>query len=399
MKLAFIDCGTAGVSGDLLTAALIDAGASARKVKLTMLAAAKPFGGAEVEIKRVSVSGIGATRVEVKTKDRGGRRYVDVVRKLKKVKMSAPVKKAAMRALEVLARAEAAVHGEELDKLTFHKIGAADAIADIVGCCVAAHELGLLKCKVLASEVAVGRGITSTGHGLAPLPAPATLEILKGLPIRGKAVDSELTTPTGAALLITLADGFVDYFPEMRVKSVGYGAGKKELCDPNIARVFIGETGKRSLRSEDITVLETNLDDVSGKIIAYAIEKLLAAGALDASAAPITMKKGRPGFLVKVLAKPKDAEKLARLLMLHTGTLGVRFTPTRRYVLERELLQVDVTVSGKKFKARVKVAREGKKLIGLAAEYEDAKKIAEKTGLGLREIIDHIEKIARRKVK
>jgi len=399
MKLAFIDCGTAGVSGDLLTAALIDAGASARKVKRAMLSAAKPFGGAAVEIKRVSVSGIGATRVEVKTKDRGGRRYVDVVRKLKRVKMHAPVKKATMETLEVLARAEAAVHGEDLDKLTFHKIGAADAIADIVGCCAAAHELGLLKCKVLASEVAVGRGITSTGHGLAPLPAPATLEILKGLPIRGKAVDSELTTPTGAALLVTLTDGFVDYFPEMRVKSVGYGAGKKELCDPNIARVFIGETGKRSLRSEDITVLETNLDDVSGKIIAYAIEKLLAAGALDASATPIVMKKGRPGFLVKVLAKPKDAEKLARLLMLHTSTLGVRFTPTRRYVLEREILQVDITVSGKKFKPHVKVAREGKKLIGLAAEYEDAKKIAEKTGLGLHEIIDRIEKIARRKVK
>lgn len=399
MKLAFIDCSTAGVSGDLLTAALIDARASARKVKQAMLSAAKPFGGATVEIKRVSVSGIGATRVEVKTKDRGGRRYVDVVRKLKRVKMHAPVKKAAMEALEVLARAEAAVHGEDLDKLTFHKIGAADAIADIVGCCAAAHELGLLKCKVLASEVAVGRGVTSTGHGLAPLPAPATLEILKGLPIRGKAVDSELTTPTGAALLVALTDGFVDYFPEMRVKSVGYGAGKKELCDPNIARVFIGETGKRSLRSEDITVLETNLDDVSGKIIAYAIEKLLAAGALDAIAVPIVMKKGRPGFLVKVLAKPKDAEKLARLLMLHTSTLGVRFTPTRRYVLEREILQVDVAVSGKKFKVRVKVAREGKKLIGLAAEYEDAKKISERTGIGLREVINRIEEIARKKVK
>ncbi len=399
MKIAFIDCSTTGVSGDLLTAALIDAGASVRKVKLMMLAAAKPFGGAEVEVRRVSVSGIGATRVEVKTKDRGGRRYVDVVQKLKKVKLPAPVKKAAMETLEVLARAEAVVHGEKLDKLTFHKIGAADAIADIVGCCTAAHELGLLKCKVLASEVAVGRGITSTGHGLAPLPAPATLEILKGLPIQGKAVDAELTTPTGAALLVTLADGFVDYFPEMRVKSVGYGAGEKELYDPNIVRVFIGETGKRSLRSEDIVVLETNLDDVAGKVIAYAIEKLMAAGALDVSAVPIVMKKGRPGFLVKVLAKPKDAEKLARLLMLHTGTLGVRFTPTRRYVLERELLQVDITVSGKKFKPRVKVAREGKKLIGLAAEYEDAKKIAEKTGLGLREIIDRIEKIARKKIK
>jgi uncharacterized protein (TIGR00299 family) protein len=398
MKLAFIDCSTAGVSGDMLTAAMIDAGASAQKAKRAMLTAAKPFGGADIEIKRVSVGGIGATRVEVRTKDRGGRRYVDVVQKLKKVKLLATVKKAAMETLETLARAEAKVHGEKLEKITFHKIGAADAIADIVGCCTAAHELGLLRCKVLASEVAVGRGITSTGHGLAPLPAPATLEILKGLPIRGKAVDAELTTPTGAALLVALADGFVDHFPDMKVKSVGYGAGEKELYDPNIARVFIGETGKRSLSLDDVVVLETNLDDVSGKVIAHAIEKLMAAGALDASAVPIVMKKGRSGFLVRVLAKPKDAERLARLLMLHTGTIGVRFAPTRRYVLEREILQVEATISGKKFKARVKAAREGKKLIGLAAEYEDAKKIAEKTGLGLREIIDRIEKVARKKL-
>jgi|CryGeyStandDraft_7_1057128.scaffolds.fasta_scaffold53409_2 hypothetical protein len=399
MRLAFIDCSTAGVSGDMLTAAMIDAGASAQKVKHAMLAAAKPFGGAEVEVKRVSVSGIGATRVEVRTKDRGGRRFVDVLKKLNRIELPVPAKNAAMKTLETLARAEAKVHGEKLEGLTFHKIGAADAIADIVGCCTAAHELGLLKCKVLASEVAVGRGITSTGHGLAPLPAPATLEILKGLLIRGKAVDAELTTPTGAALLVALADGFVDHFPDMRVRSVGYGAGEKELYDPNIARVFIGETGKRSLSLDDIVVLETNLDNVSGKVIAHAIEKLMAAGALDASAVPIVMKKGRSGFLVRVLAKPNDAEKLARLLMLHTGTLGVRFTPTRRYVLEREILQVDAMISGKKFKACVKAARDGKKLIGLAAEYEDAKKIAEKTGLGLREIIDRIEKIARKSYK
>jgi uncharacterized protein (DUF111 family) len=160
----------------------------------------------------------------------------------------------------------------------------------------------------------------------------------------------------------------------------------------------MGETGKRSLGSEDIVVLETNLDDVSGKIIAYAIEKLLAAGALDASATPIVMKKNRLGFLVKVLAKPKDAEKLARLLMLHTGTLGVRFTLTRRYVLEREIMQVDVVISGKKFKASVKVACDGGKIVSVVAEYEDAKEIAERTGLGLRGVIEKIEKIARKKV-
>ncbi len=394
MKLAFIDCSLAGVSGDMLTAAFIDAGAPVEKVRNAMLKAARPFGGAKVGIRRVSVNGIGAARVEVSTRDRGGRSYVDVVKKLGALKLQAAVKNTAMEVLERLARAEARVHGEKLERLTFHKIGAADAIADITGCCAAAHELGLLKCKVLSSEVAVGRGLVSTGHGLAPLPAPATLEVLKGVPIRGKAVDAELTTPTGAALLTTITDEFVDSFPEMRVKSVGYGAGKKEMGDPNLVRVCIGSAKGGSLKSEEIVVLETNLDDVSGKIIAYAIEKLLAEGALDASAAPILMKKGRPAFLVKVLARPKDAERFAHLLMLHTGTLGVRIVPTRRYVLERELVPVELALAGRKFKARVKVAREGGKLVGLAAEYEDAKRIAERTGLGIRCVIARIEKAA-----
>lgn len=401
MKAAFIDCSIAGVSGNMLTAALIDAGAPAEKVKRAMIAAGKPFGDIEVSIKRVSVSGVGATRLDVVTHDEGGRNYFDIVGKLKALSLPKEVKAASLEALAELARAEAKVHRRKLNRLVLHEVGAADAIADIVGCCTAARELGLFDREVLASEVAVGHGLTTFAHGKLPLPAPATLEILKNVLIRGKSIDAELTTPTGAALIKTIAHRFTRAYPAMRVETVGYGAGARKLKEvPNVLRVCLGEVSGSSLELQEIGLLETNVDDVSGEVIGYAIEKLLAEGALDASATPMLMKKGRSGFLIRVITKPGDVERLARLLMLQTGTLGVRVLPvTHRYVLQRESLPIDVKIGGRKFRVRVKVARERGKLFGLSAEYEDARKIAERTGLSLREVISRIEEAARRRVK
>lgn len=186
----------------------------------------------------------------------------------------------------------------------------------------------------------------------------------------------------------------------MRIDAVGYGTGARRLPSPNLVRVCLGEVSGRGLKLQEISVLETNVDDVSGEVIGYTIEKLLAEGALDASATPTLMKKGRPGFLIKVLTKPGDTERLARLLMLETGTLGVRVLPSvHRYALGREVMRVDLRLAGRKFKPRVKVARERGKLISFAAEYEDAKQIAERTGMGLREVIARVEEIARRKVR
>lgn len=400
MKLAFIDCSIAGVSGDMLTAALIDAGAPTGKVKKAMLRAGKLFGDIGVKVKRVRVNEIKATRSEVETKDEGGRTCVEVEKRLRRIPMPSKVEGAVFETLRTLAEAEARVHGKHLEHLVLHEVGAADAIADIVGCCTAANELGFFKREVLASEVAVGKGTTTFVHGKLPLPAPATLEILRGKPIRGVSSKTELTTPTGAALLVALTDRFVDAYPPMRIDAVGYGAGARRLPSPNLVRVCLGEASGRELNLQEITVLETNVDDVSGEVIGYTLEKLLAEGALDASAAPILMKKGRPGFLIKVLTKPDDAERLARLLMLETGTLGVRVLPSvHRYTLKREIVWVDLRLAGRTFKPRVKVARERGKLVGFAAEYEDAKQIAERTGIGLREVIGRVEEIARRKVR
>lgn len=400
MKLAFIDCSIAGVSGDMLTAALIDAGASVERVRRAMISAGGCIGDVKVNIRRTEVNEIKATRVDVETKDEGGRTYPEIIKRLRKIAMPKKVRTAAFAALKRLADAESKVHGKPHDQLFLHEVGAADAIADVVGACTAAEDLGLFDSEVLASEVAVGKGTTKFAHGNLPIPPPAVLEVLKGKPIRGVDTNNELTTPTGAALVATLANRFVDVFPFMRVDAVGYGAGARNFPSPNFVRVCIGESVVGVPESQEIAVLETNVDNVSGEVIGYTIERLMKEGALDASAIPILMKKGRVGFLIKVLAKPKDSERLARVLMLETGTLGVRVMPSvHRYALEREIVQVDVKLAGLKFRPRVKVAREGKKVVGWSAEFEDAKAIAERTGIPLRDVIRSVEDFARGKIK
>lgn len=399
MKLAFIDCSIAGVSGDMLTAALIDAGASAERVRRAMISAGSCIGDVKVEIRRTKVNEIKATRVNVETKDEGGRTYHEIIKRLGKISMPDRVRTAAFAALKRLADAESKVHDKSHDQLFLHEVGAADAIADMVGACTAAEDLGLLDGEILASEVAVGKGTTKFAHGNLPLPPPAVLEILKGVPILGVDTNNELTTPTGAALIAALASRFVNVFPPMRVSSVGYGAGVRNFPSPNFVRVCVGEPVGVP-ESQEIAVLETNVDNVSGEVIGFTIEKLMKEGALDASVVPIFMKKGRPGFLIRVLAKPRDSERLARVLMLETGTLGVRLMPSvHRYALDREIVQVDVKLAGLKFKPKVKIAREGKKVVGWGAEYEDAKAIAERTGLPLRDVIRFVEDIARSKIK
>lgn len=399
MRLAFIDCSIAGVSGDMLTAALVDAGASVERVKRAMVSAGRCISPVKVRIKRTEVNGIRATRVEVDMEDQGGRSYQEIVSRLKEITLPERVRDKVFAALRTLAEAESRVHGRPLDELHLHEVGAADAVADIVGACTAADDLGLFDGEIISSEIAVGKGTTRFTHGSLPIPPPAVLEILKGKPIVGIDTSNELTTPTGAALVTTLANRYVNIFPPMRVVSVGYGAGKKDFPSPNFTRVCVGES-LETPEAQEIALLETNVDNISGEIIGHTIEKLLDEGALDASAVPIIMKKSRPGFLLRVLTRPKDSERLSRVLMRETGTLGVRLMPSvHRLTLEREIVKIDFKLAGLKFRPRVKVSREGSKLIDLRAEYEDAKTIAERTGVPLREVIRAVEEVARSKLK
>ncbi len=398
MGITFIDPSFSGVSGDMLTAALIDAGASADKVRRMMLYASRPFGKVAIKIGKIKVNEIMATRLECKTEDSSGRTYSEIVNGLKELRLQPEVKGAALNVVWILGKAEAKLHGKSLERLRLHDVGAADAIADIVGCCTAAYQLGLFKNEVVGGEVAVGKGSVGFFHRRLPLPAPATVEILRGVPVVGRPIEAELTTPTGAALLVTLVDRFSRALPSMDIKSVGYGTGTHRLPIPNLLRVCLGEESE--LQLEKISVLETNVDNVPGQVIGYTIEKLLAEGALDASAVPIVMKKGRPGFLIKVLVKTKDSERLSRLLALETGTLGVRVMPSiHRHILKRELMRVDLKLAGCRFSPRVKIVRVGKKVIGWSAEYEDAKSIAKRTGKTLREVIRLIEDSAQKGIK
>ncbi len=250
MTDAFIDCSMAGATGDMLTAALLDVGAPRQPVKQAMQLTAEKFGGAKIKINRVKVGPFTATRVKIQTKDKGRRKYSEVKRELAKLKLPTQTRARVLNTINRIAKAEAKIHGKKTSDLTLHEVSAADALASIVGACTAARELGLLNGRILVSQIAVGNGNIKTSHGTLPIPAPATLEILKGATIQGGPTKAELTTPTGAALLATLASKYVNTFPTMRVNHTGYGTTSRNHKNKNLLRVTIGKLTKPTRRKQ-----------------------------------------------------------------------------------------------------------------------------------------------------
>jgi uncharacterized protein (TIGR00299 family) protein len=285
------------------------------------------------------------------------------------------VKAASGRVFQVLGEAEALAHGVSIEKVHFHEVGAVDSICDIVGICMGLHLLAVD--RIFCSAINVGSGTVNTEHGVLPVPAPATARLLEGKPIYSRGPALELTTPTGAAIVAALAEGF-GAMPTMTVRSIGYGAGDFDFKEhANIVRVMIGEASGAP-ETTTVSVIEANIDDASPQIIGWATEKLLQAGALDAVVIPAQMKKNRPGVLLQVIAAPEKREELIALLFRETPTLGVRFYTAERRVQTREWIEV-TTPHGA---VRMKTSPEG-----FAAEYEDARKIASETGLPLRQIL------------
>jgi uncharacterized protein (TIGR00299 family) protein len=296
----------------------------------------------------------------------------------------------AARIFQRLAQAEAKVHGSTIEKVHFHEVGAVDSIADMVGSAIAFDMLGIE--RIVASPVPTGHGFVQIAHGRCSIPAPATAELLRGVPLASCDVEGELTTPTGAAILAALVDQFGP-LPAMTIDRVGYGAGQKDFDHPNLLRVLIGEAAAptsselplnvRRPHVESIVVLETNLDDANGTSIGHCAERLRAAGALDVTILPIQMKKGRPGVLVSVQAMPADADKLESILFRETPTLGVRRMPVIRTVLARERHEVETTwgrVEGKIAYLPVGSPR-------FTPEYEACRQIAADRGVGLMEVM------------
>ncbi len=379
MTVAYFDC-FSGAAGDMIVASLIDAGAdeSALREGLSSLA----VGGYTLKIQKIRKQGFAATRFLVEldsTTPQPHRHLADVVEIIRSGKFPDGVRENSIRVFERLAQAEAQVHGTSVDKVHFHEVGAVDAIVDVVGAVLALQTLGVE--RVVCSPVPVGSGTVKCAHGVMPIPAPATAVLLKGVPLAASEETGELITPTGAAVLTTLADEFGP-LPAMSVSAIGYGAGTRDGASvPNLLRVFVGAASD-SDDADSVAVLETNIDDASGEIVGYTIERLLEMGALDAYAVPIQMKKTRPGFVLTVICETAKIPLMEGILFRETPTFGIRRRTVQRTKLTRRFETVDTAFGP----IRIKIGeREG--AITASPEYEDCKAAAVKHDAALREVI------------
>ena len=293
--------------------------------------------------------------------------------------------KFAKNVFKTLALAESHVHGVDLDKIHFHEVGAADAVADIMGSSYAFFELGFNSKKVYGLPPSLGGGRIKSKHGNISVPAPATLEILKNVPVMGGPVDHELTTPTGAALLVNMVDEFTNFYPMIINRTISYGAGKLDLEFPNVLRIV---TGTSPMPADKISILETNLDDVTGEILGHTVDRLMEEGALDVTIIPTIAKKNRPAHILRVITKSHMSDVLSEIIIRETGTLGVRTIPyVHRNIVKREVIPLNIDFHGHIKTVRVKVAQIGEEIINITAEYEDARKVSEEMGIPLKDVI------------
>jgi pyridinium-3,5-bisthiocarboxylic acid mononucleotide nickel chelatase len=422
MRIAYLDC-FSGISGDMFLGALVDAGVSPKLLEDTVEALDI---GARLEISRVQRGGISATKVDVYSNgekdlprevfqeqrghnhahehahDRGhahshehkhdhehARGLNEIREIIGKAAISCTSKATAIRIFETLGEAEAEIHNMPIEEVHFHEVGAVDALVDIVCAVVGAESLAVE--EWVCSPLNVGGGTVKCAHGTLPVPAPATLKLLRDAPVYSSGPQVELVTPTGAAIVKTLSSRFSP-FPAMKIEKAGYGAGTRDFPEhPNVLRLTIGEAllpdgaSKSSSASNDsITVLEANLDDLSPQVLAYAMERLLAEGALDVFSVPVQMKKGRPGALLTVLAKMEDANRLAKLIFAETTTLGVRRREEQRQTLSRRWENVDTTWGP----VRVKIASMNGSISNYAPEFEDCRKLAETHHVPLKQVME-----------
>jgi pyridinium-3,5-bisthiocarboxylic acid mononucleotide nickel chelatase len=422
MRIAYLEC-FSGMSGDMFLGALVDAGVPARVLEDAVRALGV---GARLEISRVVRSGISATKVDVwvdgerdvpweERRDTGhshehshenphehsrhthshagessraggpaphehshshehGRGLTEIRQIISAASISETAKKTAIGIFEALGRAEAKIHNTPVESVHFHEVGAVDAMVDIVCAAVGAEALGVG--EIVCSPLNVGGGTVKCTHGMFPVPVPATVELLADAPVYSSGLQAEMVTPTGAAIVKTLASRFAP-FPEMKIEKYGYGAGSRDFTGhPNVVRITIGEAASNDLAaktaSETITVLEANLDDLNPQVFGYVMDRLFEEGALDAFGVPVQMKKNRPGMLLTVLCKPEDTSKLMQLIFTETTTLGVRRRDEMRQTLARRWEKVGTRWGD----VRIKIASMNGTVTNYAPEYEDCRRIA-----------------------
>lgn len=387
MKTLYLDC-PMGISGDMFLAALIDLGVDPKMIlrELKKL----PVDKIDVEIKKAARHSITGTTFKVKLAEAHHHRtFRDIKKIIGESNLAPKVKSLSTAIFKVIAEAEGKIHGIKADEVHFHEIGAMDSIIDIVGAAVAVDSLKVK--KVVSSPIALGTGWARTMHGTIPIPAPATLEILKGVPTAASTAPFELTTPTGAAIVKTLASSFGP-MPPMTIEAAGYGAGKKDFKESaNLLRAVIGSSSEGAEGAERLILLETNIDDMSPQVAGYLMERLLSEGALDAFYTPVQMKKGRPGVLLTVLTGSENKDSLLEVIFAESTTIGVRETAVLRHCLERKEAKVRTPYGV----VRVKLALRAGRAVNVQPEYEDCRTAAQKKGVALKLVMDAAREAAR----
>jgi uncharacterized protein (TIGR00299 family) protein len=380
MRIGYFDC-FSGCSGDMILGALVDAGLPIDDLQAAIAGLGVP--GIALSAEPVKRGAFRGTLVRVATEEHGHphRHLADIRRILEAADIPAEVRADAARIFGRLAEAEAAAHGVSVEKIHFHEVGALDAIADIVGAAWGMRRLGLQTIQV--SPINVGSGFVKGAHGTMPVPAPGTAALLAGFPAYGSEIPMELTTPTGAAILTTLAGGHGP-MPAMTVERVAYGAGQREIAtQPNLLRLIVGESSGRQERDQ-VAVLEASIDDMNPQFFEPLLDRLFEAGALDACLTPLFMKKSRPASLLTVLAEPDAAERLVAVILAHSTTFGVRSHTAGRWKRGRDI----ATVATSYGEVRIKRGLEGERVTILSPEFEDCRRLAQSAGVSVQTVYE-----------
>lgn len=390
MKIAYFDC-FAGASGDMILGALMDAGLPLDKLKNEL--AKLELDHYDLQVEKVAKRGLSGSQAKVLIDDHHHHDHHRHLHHIEEIigqsNLSDPVKTKSLAIFRRLAEAEAKVHRTTIDAIHFHEVGAMDAIIDVVGSVAGLSALGIE--KVYCSPMHVGTGTVECAHGTLPVPAPATAELVRNKPIFSTDVEGELLTPTGAAILTTLADDFCP-MPAMILEKVGYGAGISDPSIPNLLRISIGEAAEevKGLESERVAVIETSIDDMNPQIYDYVMEKMLKMGVMDVFLIPIQMKKNRPATLLTVLCSPGMVGQIADFLVTETTTIGLRWRIDSRLKAVREIKEIETPYGVIKFK----VAKTGNRTVNVSPEYEDCKRVAMEKNIALKDVLEAAGSVA-----
>ncbi len=382
MKTAHFDC-FAGASGDMIIGSLLDAGLDLEILRTEIEKLA--LDGVSLYSHKTVKNGISGTKFVVKEEPsscRHHRNFKDIESIIGSSELSSYVQESSIRIFKALALAEAKIHGVSMEEVHFHEVGAIDSIVDVVGACVGLESLGIDHISV--SPMNVGSGTVNCAHGIFPVPAPATAELIQGKPVYTSGINGECLTPTGAAILTTLADEF-GAMPIMNITNTGYGAGTSDFDVPNLLRVFIGESAEKSgFESDQILIIETNIDDMNPQIYDHLMDRLFGSGALDVYLTSVQMKKNRPGTLLTVMCQSDSENSINRILFEETTTIGLRIQTVRRKKLRRRFSKIS-TIFGE---IKCKVSEINGQPVSITPEYDDCKSIAVKKGVPLKSVIN-----------